>query len=62
MHSTCIFISITHKNINFNTFGEVRETAGLVGVVGIFDGDESADLLSPATPSSVAVDGDGFAV
>ena len=40
---------------------------GLVGVVGIFDGDESADLLSislAATPgpSSVAVDGDGFVV
>ena len=52
---------------NINTLGEVREAVGLVGVVGIFDGDESADLLSislAATPgpSSVAVDGDGFAV
>ena len=43
------------------TFGEVREATGLVGVVGILDGDES-DLLSPAATTSVAEDGDCFTV
>ena len=39
--------NLLHQTIN--TFGEVREAVGLGGVVGIFDGVESADLISPAT-------------